>query len=135
MTQEELACNSGLHRTTIGLLERGRREPQLETIFKLAKGLGKGPGELLDKVAREQASVEGRVIEGILERALDVSYELRERGDPFKLTELENLLLRAMAILEEALTIVKGGRERPSSASGDGAQRSKDGEAGGDPIG
>ena len=113
----------------------------LETIFKLAKGLGKGPGELLDEVAREQASVERGVIEGILERALDISYEMRERGDLVKLRELEQLLLKAMAALEEALAIVKGGKESSSSENGDGARRGK-GRAwssevegdGGDPI-
>ena len=141
LTQEELASNSGLHRTTIGLLERGKREPRLETIFKLAKGLGKGPGELLEGVAREQAFVERGVIGGLLERALDVSYELRERGDLLKLTELENLLLKAMAALEEALAIVKGGKEGSFPENGDESRRgegrawSSEGEGdGGDSI-
>jgi len=113
----------------------------LETIFKLAKGLGKGPGELLEGVAREQAFVERGVIGGLLERALDVSYELRERGDLLKLTELENLLLKAMAALEEALAIVKGGKEGSFPENGDESRRgegrawSSEGEGdGGDSI-
>lgn len=107
ITQGELAIRSGLHRTTISLLELGKREPKLETVFRLAKGLGKGPGALLDRVARKQASIEGEVIEGILERALDLSYEMRERGDSMRLRELEQLLLQAMAALREALALVR----------------------------
>ena len=39
MSQEALADAAGLHRTYISLLERGQRQPQLETIQALAKGL------------------------------------------------------------------------------------------------
>jgi transcriptional regulator with XRE-family HTH domain len=107
IAQGELATRSGLHRTTISLLEKGKREPKLETIFRLAKGLGRSPGALLDRVAREQAALEGEVIEGILERALDLSYEVRERGDSVRLRELEQLLLQAMVALKEALALVR----------------------------
>lgn len=115
ITQGELAIRSGLHRTTISLLELGKREPKLETVFRVAKGLGRGPGALLDRVARGQAALEGEVIEGILERALDLSCKMRERGDSVRLRELERLLLQAMAALKEALALVrsegKKGRE------------------------
>lgn len=122
ITQDELAARSGLHRTTISLLELGRREPRLGTIFRLAKGLGRSPGALLDRVAREQAAMEGEVIEGLLERALDLSYELRERGDSVRLKELERLLLQAMAALKEALALVRseGGREEIEGKEGEG---------------
>ncbi|HET7054166.1 MAG TPA: helix-turn-helix transcriptional regulator [Solirubrobacterales bacterium] len=40
ISQEELGFRSGLHRTEIGLLERGARVPRLDTLLKLASGLG-----------------------------------------------------------------------------------------------
>lgn len=112
ITQDELAKRSGLHRTSISLLELGKREPRLETIFRLAKGLGMSPGALLDRVAREQALLEGEAIEGLLERALDLSYELQERGDSVRLKELEQLLLQAMTALKEALALIRSGRQK-----------------------
>jgi transcriptional regulator with XRE-family HTH domain len=39
ISQEELGFLAALHRTEIGLLERGRREPKLDTIIKLADAL------------------------------------------------------------------------------------------------
>ena len=47
ISQESLARFARLHRTEIGLLENGRREPRLVTILKLSHGLGLEPGELL----------------------------------------------------------------------------------------
>lgn len=40
ISQEELGFRSGLHRTEIGLLERGVRVPRIDTLLKLASGLG-----------------------------------------------------------------------------------------------
>lgn len=39
LTQEELGFRSDLHRTYISLLERGKKSPTLETIFKLCDTL------------------------------------------------------------------------------------------------
>lgn len=39
MSQEDLAEAANLHRTYIGLLERDKRVPTLDTLFALAKGL------------------------------------------------------------------------------------------------
>lgn len=50
LTQEQLAEASGLHRTEISLLERGKRTPILDTIVAVAKGLGISPSELLEGV-------------------------------------------------------------------------------------
>jgi transcriptional regulator with XRE-family HTH domain len=47
VTQEALSHLSGLHRTEIGLLERGKRMPRLDTILRLAGALATDPGELL----------------------------------------------------------------------------------------
>jgi len=40
ISQEELGSRSGLHRTEVGLLERGERVPRIDTLLKLATGLG-----------------------------------------------------------------------------------------------
>jgi transcriptional regulator with XRE-family HTH domain len=47
LSQERLAVVAGMHRTEIGLLERGLRVPRIDTVAKLARALEIGPGELL----------------------------------------------------------------------------------------
>jgi transcriptional regulator with XRE-family HTH domain len=47
LSQEELAYHSALHRTEIGLLERGERIPRIDTLVKLAGALSVPPSELL----------------------------------------------------------------------------------------
>lgn len=47
-SQEELGALAGLHRTEIGMLERGIRLPRMDTLLKLAGGLEVGPAELLE---------------------------------------------------------------------------------------
>ena len=47
LSQETLAIFAGLHRTEIGLLEQGKREPKLTTILKLLRALGAEPNDLL----------------------------------------------------------------------------------------
>lgn len=48
MTQERLADLAKLDRTAIGLLERGKRTPRLDTILTLARALDLGsPADLL----------------------------------------------------------------------------------------
>jgi transcriptional regulator with XRE-family HTH domain len=51
MSQDKLADATDVHPTAIGRLERGKREPRLTTILKLARGLNIKPGELLDDLA------------------------------------------------------------------------------------
>jgi len=46
LSQEEVGYRSLLHRTQIGVLERGERLPQLDTILKLAGGLAVSPCDL-----------------------------------------------------------------------------------------
>jgi transcriptional regulator with XRE-family HTH domain len=40
ISQEELGFRAGLHRTEVGLLERGARVPRIDTVVKLAGALG-----------------------------------------------------------------------------------------------
>lgn len=47
ISQEDLGQRATLHRTEIGLLERGERLPRIDTLIKLASALGVPPGELL----------------------------------------------------------------------------------------
>jgi transcriptional regulator with XRE-family HTH domain len=49
-SQEELGFRAGVHRTEVSLIERGRREPRLETILKLSRGLGVMPATLIDGI-------------------------------------------------------------------------------------
>lgn len=50
MSQEGLGFESGYHRTYISLLERGKKSPSLQTIFRLAKALRVEPSEMLGLV-------------------------------------------------------------------------------------
>ena len=40
LSQEEVGLRSSLHRTEVGLLERGERTPRIDTLVKLAAGIG-----------------------------------------------------------------------------------------------
>jgi len=40
LSQEEMGFRSGLHRTEIGILERGERLPRMDTMLKLGAALG-----------------------------------------------------------------------------------------------
>jgi transcriptional regulator with XRE-family HTH domain len=48
LTQEDLSRSAYLHRTAIGMLERGLRTPRLDTVVSLAEALSLTPGELVD---------------------------------------------------------------------------------------
>jgi transcriptional regulator with XRE-family HTH domain len=54
ISQETLATLSGLDRTYISLLERGKRNPTLKTIFKLAKALEVLPSVLVRELEEEE---------------------------------------------------------------------------------
>jgi transcriptional regulator with XRE-family HTH domain len=48
LSQEALGFLASLHRTEIGMLERGIRLPRIDTLVKLAGSLEVPPGELLE---------------------------------------------------------------------------------------
>lgn len=47
VTQEELAAKLSMHRTYIGLIERGERNPTIRTLYKIAKALDVESSKLL----------------------------------------------------------------------------------------
>lgn len=47
-SQEEYADRAGIHRTYVSDIERGRRNPTIRLVEKLAQPLKVRPGELLD---------------------------------------------------------------------------------------
>jgi len=47
ISQEELAERLSMHRTYIGMIERGERNPTIRTLYKIAKELKLSSGELL----------------------------------------------------------------------------------------
>jgi transcriptional regulator with XRE-family HTH domain len=48
MSQDQFGAATGIHRTHISLIERGVREPRLDTLVKLSRGLGISPTELIE---------------------------------------------------------------------------------------
>jgi transcriptional regulator with XRE-family HTH domain len=54
LSQDALAAAAELHHTHISLLERGRRDPTLETLVRLARGLGVTPSALIADYGRVQ---------------------------------------------------------------------------------
>ncbi|SFP85899.1 helix-turn-helix domain-containing protein [Sphingomonas rubra] len=46
-SQEEYADRSGLHRTYVSAIERGRRNPTIDVVERLAAPFGVEPGSLL----------------------------------------------------------------------------------------
>lgn len=50
LSQEALALECELDRTFVSLLERGRRQPTLKTLFRIARVLDVAPSELIASV-------------------------------------------------------------------------------------
>jgi transcriptional regulator with XRE-family HTH domain len=48
MTQEEVSERSGVQAGEISRIERGKRDPQVSTLIKLAKAVRVPPGRLLE---------------------------------------------------------------------------------------
>jgi transcriptional regulator with XRE-family HTH domain len=47
LSQEQLAEDAGLHQTHIGLLERAKREPSLDTLTLLGRALDVSPADMI----------------------------------------------------------------------------------------
>jgi DNA-binding XRE family transcriptional regulator len=46
LSQEDLAFRAGIRRSYMGVIERGEKSPSIDTIAKVAKGLGMSIGDL-----------------------------------------------------------------------------------------
>jgi transcriptional regulator with XRE-family HTH domain len=83
ISQEELGLRCSLHRTEIGLLERGARVPRVDTLIKIAAGLGvRIDCALLDGISwTPPTTYEGgfKVKSGIEQDAQEARDELEER--------------------------------------------------------
>jgi transcriptional regulator with XRE-family HTH domain len=53
ISQEALSFECGVHRTYIGLLERGRMNPSLKTLLSIASALGVPADDLVARVEAE----------------------------------------------------------------------------------
>jgi transcriptional regulator with XRE-family HTH domain len=51
LSQEEVGYRASLHRTEIGLLERGERTPRIDTALKLAGAVEVGLDQLVEGIA------------------------------------------------------------------------------------
>lgn len=47
LTQEQVAERSGVHSTEVSRIERGKRDPQVSTVERLAKAVEVSPSDLL----------------------------------------------------------------------------------------
>jgi len=54
ITQEELSYRAGVHRTYIGMIERGEKNVTLESIKKIAKALGISMTNIFSKLEEPQ---------------------------------------------------------------------------------
>lgn len=57
ISQEELGFRASLHRTEIGMLERGVRLPRIDTLVKLAGALDATPNELMEGIEWSDGNV------------------------------------------------------------------------------
>jgi transcriptional regulator with XRE-family HTH domain len=58
LSQEEVGLRASLHRTEIGLLERGERMPRIDTAIKLAGAVEAPLAELTEGIAWNPGSVQ-----------------------------------------------------------------------------
>jgi transcriptional regulator with XRE-family HTH domain len=50
LSQEQVAVRAGLHRTAVGMLEKGQRTARVDTLVQLCAAVEAAPAELLDGI-------------------------------------------------------------------------------------
>lgn len=80
LSQEDLGRLLDVHRTEIGLLERGRRVPRLDTILKLSSGVEVSPCELIAGLRWQPGSHD--LVGGAYAEGSSVAAATRERVAP-----------------------------------------------------
>jgi DNA-binding XRE family transcriptional regulator len=58
LSQEEVGWRASLHRTEIGLLERGERCPRIDTVVKLASAIDASVEDLIEGIVWNPGSVQ-----------------------------------------------------------------------------
>jgi len=99
ISQEELSLRSELHRTEIGLLERGARVPRIDTLIKVATGLGIHPNALIAGIGWTPPTT-GAVGEFKIKSRIEQHRELMERAA--KLREGQTETVDAVQLIHEA---------------------------------
>jgi transcriptional regulator with XRE-family HTH domain len=87
LTYEQLADKAGVHRTTIGLLERNERSPTLQVVLQLAFALGVELSEILSKAEAMASATTPGTMPAVKERIVQRRHFHNERV----LTELTGL--------------------------------------------
>lgn len=99
ISQEELGLRCSLHRTEIGLLERGARVPRIDTLIKIASGLGvRIDCKLLDGISWTPATTEAGGFK--IKSRIEQHRELMERAA--KLREGQTETVDAVQLVHEA---------------------------------
>ena len=101
LSLEDVAVVTGLHRTTIGLIERGEREPTVGTLLSIAKGLGVSIFDLIEDDNFTRTVSSSNVIRApSLEKNTGISCEMVLQAIQYcyyLLDLIDNQLLRAGA--------------------------------------
>jgi transcriptional regulator with XRE-family HTH domain len=99
ISQETLGLRCSLHRTEIGLLERGARVPRIDTLIKIASGLGIHPNALMAGISWSPAKA-GTAGEFKIKFRTEQHRELMERAA--KLREGQTETVDAVELVNEA---------------------------------
>lgn len=87
LTYEQLADKAGIHRTTIGLLERNERSPTLQVVLQLASALGVELSEILSRAEAIAGSKTAKDLQPVKQRGVNRHHLHNEKT----LTELTGL--------------------------------------------
>jgi transcriptional regulator with XRE-family HTH domain len=99
ISQEELGLRCSLHRTEIGLLERGARVPRIDTLVKLASGLNvRIDCKLLDGISWTPATTEAGGFK--IKSRIELHRELMERAAALRAGQTETV--DAVQLVHEA---------------------------------
>lgn len=99
ISQEELGLRCSLHRTEIGLLERGARVPRIDTLIKIASGLGiRIDCKLLDGISWTPPTTEAGGFK--IKSRIELHEELMERAAALRAKQTETV--DAVQLVHEA---------------------------------
>jgi transcriptional regulator with XRE-family HTH domain len=54
LTQEEVSFRAGVHRTYVSMLERNKKSPTIDVLFRLCDAIGIKPSELIRRAEKER---------------------------------------------------------------------------------